>query len=85
MSVNISRDEWLQALGETIVPPDPNAITSAEFAQMIGRGIIAARRRLDQMVADGTAEHCMKLLRRRDGVVQTVAAYRLVKSKGKKR
>jgi hypothetical protein len=82
---SISRDEWLRALGDTVIPPDPDAITSSEFAQMIGRGIIAARVRLDRMVAEGKAERTTKAIRRKDGVAQVVAAYRLVKPKGKKR
>jgi hypothetical protein len=78
---HISRDEWLKALGESYDPPDPDAVTSAEFGKMIGRGIIAARNRLNRLVEDGKAQRTTKLIRRADGVTQTVQAYRLVTGK----
>jgi hypothetical protein len=80
MSAGISRDEWLKALGETIERPDPNAMTTMEFAAMLGIGRTAARAKLTKLVAAGKARPTTKIIR--SGAASTrCSAYALVKGK----
>lgn len=79
-SVTITRDEWLDAIGESIEPADPNAITTTELAQLLGIGRTAARAHLARLVAEGKARITSKIVR--SGLSATrCAAYALVKDK----
>ncbi len=78
---SINRDEWLKALHDaTHAPlPESDAITAVEFGDLIGVQRAQAYKRLVQMEKAGKATRTTKPLRRSDGSVVTVAAYRLVK------
>jgi len=67
----INRDQWLNALTEVglAYDDDPDAITINEFAAMIGTQRIAAKTRLDALVAAGKATRTRK---------NNAIAYRLV-------
>lgn len=82
MGANITRDDWLKALGQAIEPADPNAITTTEFAQLLGIGRTAARAHLARLVSEGKARVTSKIVR--SGVSATrCAAYVLVKDKAR--
>lgn len=53
----ITKDAWLAALdaAQMLPPDDPDAITIAEFAALVGVKRVAAQRRLDQLVSKGLA------------------------------
>jgi hypothetical protein len=77
----IDRSIWLKALGEVQTAPledDPHVITTMEFARLLGVGRAKAEHRLKQMVTAGKAAHTEKRIRRVDGHVMCVTAYRLI-------
>lgn len=76
----IARNAWLAALEEvqTAEPPsDPHVMTVMEFGALIGMGRARAEHRLKLLVAAGKATRCEKRIRRADGHLMSVAAYRL--------
>lgn len=75
----ITRDEWLAALGESVAPCDPDALTVRELAAMFGIGRNAAYQRVLRLVAEQRATAAVKLVTFPSGVTKRVAAYRLVK------
>lgn len=59
---NISRDEWLAALGEAAQPCEPDALTVWELmAQFPDTDRITMQRRVKQLVADGQARRTFKI------------------------
>ena len=80
----ISRDEWLAAIGESSSEDDQGAITSREFAVMLGLEITAARKRMAKLVASGKAIRTSKVIRQGQWATRSVA-YRLVTTKPKGR
>lgn len=82
--VTISRDEWLAALGEADTPSDPDAVTTAEFATMLGCARCTAQNKLVRLVREGKAVRTMKLVDRGPLAGSTrVPAYKLVKAKAR--
>jgi DNA-binding IclR family transcriptional regulator len=79
----INRDDWLEALGHSIAPPDPDAVTVAEFAAMFGLALATASRRLKALVAEGKAQQTYKIVPRMGGVGYRSPAFRLVKAPAK--
>jgi hypothetical protein len=81
-SSGISRDEWLSAVAELERAPLPetDAITTQEFAKMIGVSRSVAHRRLGLLVDAGKAVRATKQMRRTNGGVVSVPAYQLVKN-----
>ena len=77
----ITRDEWLTALREAgeSDEDDRAAITCTEFMAMMGVDRQTARRRLEKLVAVGTAIRTTKRERATDGRVVRCIGYRLVK------
>lgn len=78
----ITRDDWLKALADVEIRPvavDEGVLSQVEFQQLLGMGRSAAKRRIDALVRDGKAERVKKLIKRTDGAVVTVTAYRLLK------
>lgn len=80
MSTGITRDDWLKALGEAVEPPDQQALTTTEFASMIGLGRTAARERLRRLVEQGKAVRTSKIVRAGSAATRCTA-YKLVKGK----
>lgn len=79
MSANISRDEWLAAVGDAVQPVDPNALTIREFSEMFSVSIATANRLITEMVASGRAVRTVKAATGAAGVTKRVPAYKLVK------
>lgn len=75
-----TKDEWLRALQDVqpVYEPDPNALTLQEFATMLGCANSTATKRLAALIAAGRAERTSKTIRRSNGSVLNVTAYRLV-------
>lgn len=84
MSVQISRDEWLKALGDTVRPLDPSAVTVNELAELLNIGRQAAYLRVRKLVDEGRATVAMKEVPSKHGIPKRVTAYKL-KDKGRKR
>lgn len=78
--MSISRDEWLKALGDSITPNDPDSLTTAEFAAMVGIGRTLAVKKLAQLVAEGKAVRTSKIIRSGQWATRCLA-YKLVKGK----
>ena len=75
-------DEWMAAMKAAIEAPIPesDALTVLEFGALVGIERSHASKRLKAMVAQGTAEYVKKQIRRADGGVIWVPAYRLSKA-----
>ena len=83
----INRDLWLKATEEVEraeLPPS-DALTMAEYAALIGAQRFAAKKRLDRLLAQGKVEIVTKVIRRTDGNLLRVRAFRLLKSEPRKR
>lgn len=81
MSAQISRDEWLKALGEAGIHDDvddQDALTILEFAAMFGIDRQAAECRLKKLVKVGKATRTTKRGHRADGRTFSFVAFRLV-------
>jgi len=78
----ISRDEWLEALRDVTAPLEENsdAIMVREFAEILGVSHGQAGRKMRQLVASNRAVQVRRQLRRSDGGVIYVPAYRLIKA-----
>jgi hypothetical protein len=76
----ITRDDWLNALHEAVHAPLPetDALTVVELAEVFGVGREQARRRVNVLIANGRAERTRKQIRRADGGVLSVPAFRLL-------
>lgn len=79
MMTGINREEWLAALKDANEAPLPHsdAVTIREFAELTGYGIAHATRKMRQLVLMEKATPTTKLMRRSNGAVITVPAYRL--------
>jgi len=77
----ISRDEWLKALGDSVAPPDPDAQTVRELAELFGVGRSNMEEHLRRLVTEGKAIKTVKLTRDVNGFTKRVTAYKLVKGK----
>ena len=75
-SVTITRDEWLEALGDSVRKIEQDAMTVAEVAQKYGISRPSAYRRLRELVANGRARETWKQSSQSRRVVP---AYKLVK------
>lgn len=82
----ITRDDWLKAVADIdlrpIPPQDVDALTMLEVQALLGIGRLAAKRRVEALLRDGKAERVKKLIKRTDGAVVTVTAYRLLTESG---
>lgn len=54
MGAGIDRDAWLAAIGDPVVV-DPEAITTQEFASLLGISFRNAQRRMQELIAAGKA------------------------------
>ena len=79
MSLQISRDEWLKAVGDAVQPCDPTAVTVMELAAMLGVDRQMAYRQIKRLVSEGKAAGVSKMHTNAQGVTRRVAAYRLIK------
>ena len=79
MSTDISRDEWLKAVGDAVQPCDPTAITVKELAEALGVNDTMAFRQIKRMIKDGKALATRKRVPNAAGILRTVTAYKLVK------
>lgn len=78
----INRDEWLAAVKAANEAPLPetDTVTIVEFADLIGMERAQASKRMRGLVTTGLAQRApKKLVRRADGGIIAVPAYRLVK------
>lgn len=77
----ITRDDWLEAVNAAMVKPVPesDALTLLEIAAMLNLSPTQTKRRMRVLVAAGGATRTKKAIRRTDGQVVDVAAYRLNK------
>lgn len=82
--MNISRDEWLKALGDAIKPLDPDALSLAELAGVLGVDRQMAYRHMRKLLRDGKAIAVQKMSVNSQGESRRVPAYKLVKPKAKK-
>ena len=76
----ITRDDWLQALKDATAPPPPedlDTLTINEFAKIIGVQRAQASKRMQILVDAGKATVTRKAIRRVDGGVVYIPAYRL--------
>jgi hypothetical protein len=73
----ISRDEWLQALGEAVKPVDPDALTIQEIAAQFQIGRQSAYLQMTRLVEAGRARKTWKMVACGNGRRRTVA-YKLV-------
>lgn len=82
----INRDEWLHALAEAGIDQtsEPDAVTVAEFAAMLGVRDHTAARQLQALEQAGKAKRTRKRSARRDGRMMSHVAYVLVAQKPKK-
>jgi hypothetical protein len=78
MSPEITRDEWLKALGEAVAPPDPEALTTRELAEMLGIPRKTMDNRIRLMVDQGKAMRTVKVVTTAQGT-RRVMAYKLVR------
>lgn len=86
MSAEITRGEWLKALGDSVAPADPEALTTRELAQMFGVSPSSIKERLRQLLDEHKATRTFKRVTDGAGRAQRVPAYKLVKpAKGKRR
>ena len=76
--MEIAREAWLRALGESGEPPDPDALTAMELADLLGLGQTAVRVRLEKLLRAGKATKAWKTVIDSAGRTQRVTAYRLV-------
>ncbi len=60
--------------------PESDAVSTQEFAKIIGVSRSVAARRLTMLVEAGVAVRVTKLMRRQDNGVVSIPAYRLVKN-----
>ena len=79
----ITRDDWLSAIREATEPlpsaDDDESVTIADFATLLGVQRCQAGKRMRMLVHAGKATLTRKSIRRVDGGVIWVPAYRLVK------
>jgi hypothetical protein len=75
----ITRDEWLHALGTAAAPCDPDAFSTAEIAKMFDIPLTAAARKIRELVAAGKATQTFKSVTMVNGHAKRVPAYKLVK------
>lgn len=82
----ICRESWLAALAEVAPAPEyhPDAITAAEFGELVGLRSSAARERLSALVKAGRARRVSKQIRDVAGRPSIVPAYVLIEPKRKK-
>lgn len=78
MSVQISRDEWMRALGDAVAPTDPDAATVRELADEFGITYGHAGKHVRMLVKEGRAIRTVKVVRLTDGQTRRITAYRLV-------
>ncbi len=78
MSVPITRDEWLKAVGDAVMPCDPDAITVRELAEMLNVDHQAAYKQIRRLLKEGKAVPSRKRITHASGQSRTVAAYKLV-------
>lgn len=74
----ITREEWLSALGEADIKEDPSAFTIEELAKMLGIGRQAMNIRIRKLLSEGKADKARKRIRRSDGSLALVTAYKLL-------
>lgn len=84
MGSGITRDDWLQALGEAgqDLQDDDQALTSMEFATMFGIARSTAMARLEALVTAGKAVETRKR-QQINGRTTRCRAFRLLGNKGK--
>jgi len=84
----IDRDAWVSALRDVATQPlpddHPDAVTVAQFAEMIGISRVQAYRKLLDLEKAGRAERVKKRQRASDGGIRPVDAYRLLPAKSEK-
>jgi len=79
---DITRDEWLRALGREAEPGDPDALSARELANMLGVTYRQAANYGERLVAQGKAIRTFKRVDRRKtgtGGRSEVIAYKLLK------
>ena len=75
----ITRDDWLKALGETVRPVEPDALTVRELAEMFGISRKTMEERLHKLVETGKARRTAKYVTNGAGYQRRVSAYVLNK------
>ena len=75
----IDRNAWAKALQEAraIEPPPSRAITTFEFAELLGYSRTQAAKLLKRLVAAKKARVTKKIIRCADGALRVVPAYEL--------
>lgn len=76
--MTITRDEWMKALGDAVMPTDPDAMTVRELSEMCGIGRRAMDERVRVLVEQGKAIRTRKIVRNAVGYTRRVSAYRLI-------
>lgn len=78
----ITRDLWIKELAAVeqlqLDAQDPRVLTTAEFMELARCQRVTATLKLRKLVEAGKAVHTKKTIRRVDGGIQTVPAYRLL-------
>ena len=77
----ISRDEWLQALGDSVKPLHPDALTVADVSEQFGIGRQAAYYRIKKLMREKKAVRVFKLVLDDAGRLRPQPAYLLKKAK----
>ena len=81
----ITRDEWLQALGDAVQPVDPEALTIKDIEREFGLNRHQALAKVTGLIAEGTAKRVLKVVHRANGAPYRSPAYKLVTPKPSKR
>lgn len=81
--MGITRDDWLAALGDSVKPNNPDALTVVELAQQFGLGRQGAYLRIQKLLRAGQAKRVYKHVEDGAGRLRPQPAYVLVKAKAK--
>jgi hypothetical protein len=79
IGVTITREMWLQAIGDALPPSHEDAITITEFTVLVGRKRTQAKAIMAGLVKAGKAKRVTKQVIDVSGRPYTVPAYLLVK------
>jgi hypothetical protein len=78
ISSGINRDEWLEALGDSAAPNDPDSLSIAEIGKLFNIDRQTAARRVAELLKGGKAVSTFKQITNSSGYVRRVPSYRLV-------
>lgn len=81
----ITRDEWLQALGDAVQPVDPEALTIKDLEREFGINRHKALAKALELVKAGRAIQVTKMVSRSNGHPYRAPAFKLITPKPRKK